>query len=118
MQKQICFRFISLSLAYKSNWSNRENDCLGKKGFQVKQQSREKYEPLVSIMIPTYGQEEVILKAVDSALAQDYPNLEIIVADDASPDCTSQLVATRKDPRLHYHRNPTNIGRVANYRNT
>lgn len=69
-------------------------------------------------MIPTYGQEDVILDALDSALAQDYQNLEIIVADDASPDHTAELVATRKDSRLHYHRNPYNVGRVANYRNT
>lgn len=60
----------------------------------------------------------MILNAVDSALAQDYPNLEIIVADDASPDHTADLVASRKDSRLRYHRNPCNMGRVSNYRNT
>lgn len=74
--------------------------------------------PRVSIMIPTYCQEDVVLDAVDSALAQDYPNLEVIVADDASPDKTGAAVATRQDPRLRYHRNPVNLGRVANYRNT
>jgi glycosyltransferase involved in cell wall biosynthesis len=69
-------------------------------------------------MIPTYCQAGVVLDAVDSALAQDYPNLEVIVADDASPDKTGAVVATRQDPRLRYHRNPVNLGRVANYRNT
>jgi glycosyltransferase involved in cell wall biosynthesis len=74
--------------------------------------------PKVTIMIPTYGQEEIILEAVDSALAQDYPNLEVVVADDASPDGTAVVVATRKDKRLRYHRNERNLGRVGNYRNT
>jgi glycosyltransferase involved in cell wall biosynthesis len=74
--------------------------------------------PLVTIMIPTYGQEDIVLAAIDSALSQDYPNLEIIVADDASPDNTCELIVSRKDPRLHYHRNAQNLGRVANYRNT
>jgi glycosyltransferase involved in cell wall biosynthesis len=74
--------------------------------------------PLVTIMIPTYGQEKLVLNAVDTALAQDYPNLEVIVADDASPDRTYDVVATRKDSRLRYHRNTVNLGRVANYRNT
>jgi len=69
-------------------------------------------------MVPTYGQGHVILRAVDSALAQDYGNLEVIVSDDASPDDTLEIVARRTDPRLTYHRNPVNLGRVANYRHT
>ena len=69
-------------------------------------------------MIPTFGQQNLILDAIDSALAQDYPNLEVIVADDASPDCTGDVVAMRSDERLRYHRNDTNLGRVGNYRNT
>jgi glycosyltransferase involved in cell wall biosynthesis len=74
--------------------------------------------PKVSIMIPTFGQEHLILDAVDSALAQDYSNLEVIVADDASPDRTAEVVASRSDSRLRYHRNKVNLGRVGNYRNT
>jgi glycosyltransferase involved in cell wall biosynthesis len=74
--------------------------------------------PRVTIMIPTYNQAGVILDAVDSVLAQDYPNLEIIVADDASTDNTQEVIATRRNPRLRYHRNPVNLGRVRNYRNT
>lgn len=74
--------------------------------------------PKVTIMVPTYGQAEIVLEAIDSALAQDYPNLEVVVADDASPDNTREMVAGRRDPRLRYHRNRENLGRVANYRNT
>ena len=74
--------------------------------------------PKVTIMIPTFGQQDLILNAVDSALAQDYPNLEVIVADDASLDGTRDVIATRVDSRLRYHRNDTNLGRVGNYRNT
>lgn len=74
--------------------------------------------PKVTIMIPTYGQAGKVLEAIDSALAQDYPNLEVVVADDASPDNTREAVAGRSDPRLRYHRNRENLGRVANYRNT
>jgi glycosyltransferase involved in cell wall biosynthesis len=55
---------------------------------------------------------------VDSALAQDYPNLEIIVSDDASTDDTAAVIAARGDPRLRYHRNQNNLGRAGNYRNT
>lgn len=73
--------------------------------------------PLVTIMIPTYCQEQVVTEALDSALSQDYPNLEVIVVDDASPDNTASKISARQDSRLRYHRNPVNVGRVANYRN-
>jgi len=75
-------------------------------------------KPKVTIMIPTYCQGDLVLTAVDSALAQDYENLEVIVADDASPDHTREVLATRTDPRLRYCRNQKNMGRVGNYRNT
>lgn len=74
--------------------------------------------PLVTVMIPTYGQAAVLGRAIGSALRQDLASLEVIVADDASPDATSDVVAGFDDPRLRYHRNPTNLGRVGNYRHT
>ncbi|MDE6007407.1 MAG: glycosyltransferase [Muribaculaceae bacterium] len=74
--------------------------------------------PLVTIMIPTYNQEEYISEAVQSALKQDYKNLEIIVADDCSDDNTEAIVKKfDNDPRLRYVRNPVNLGRVGNYHN-
>lgn len=79
----------------------------------------DKYLPLVSIMIPTYNQEEYIAEAIESALAQDYPNLEIIVADDCSTDQTGPIAMRyTHDSRLIYHRNQKNLGRVGNYHNT
>ena len=44
---------------------------------------------LVTVMIPTYNQATLIAKAIDSALAQDYENLEVVVCDDNSTDNTS-----------------------------
>lgn len=74
--------------------------------------------PKVSIMIPTYGQQDYILEAVESALSQNYKNLEVIVSDDNSPDNTKKIVNKLKDSRLIYQKNKTNLGRVANYHNT
>ncbi len=42
--------------------------------------------PRVSICIIAYNQEEFIREAIDSALAQTYPNIEVVVADDGSED--------------------------------
>ena len=76
-------------------------------------------KPKVSVMIPTYNQAHLVGKAIESALAQTYENLEVIVADDASPDETPEVVGGfTNDPRVNYYRNSTNLGRVANYQRT
>ncbi len=43
-------------------------------------------KPLISVIIPVYGVEAYLRRAVDSVLKQTYTNLEIILVDDGSPD--------------------------------
>lgn len=73
--------------------------------------------PLFSIIIPTYNQCAFIKDAVDSALAMNHDNFEVLVADDASTDDTPTVLKKIRDKRLRCIRNETNKGRVANYRN-
>lgn len=76
-----------------------------------------KQYPKVSIVIPTYNQPEFIYRAVNSALMQDYANLEVIVSDDSLTDAAEvALKEILKDPRLTYYHNNPRLGRVANYR--
>lgn len=72
--------------------------------------------PLVTISIPTYNQSRYIRRAVESALGQDYPNLEVVVADDRSPDDTFAVASAISDPRLRVVCNARNLGRIGNYR--
>jgi len=72
--------------------------------------------PLVSVIVPSYEREEMTRQAVLSALAQDYPNLEVLLVDDASPTARHAQLAALGDPRLRLLRNKCNLGRVANYR--
>lgn len=48
--------------------------------------------PLISIFMPTYNAERYVGEALDSALNQDYPNVEIIISDDASLDSTPEIL--------------------------
>jgi len=72
----------------------------------------------VTIGIPTYNQAVYIEKAVESALAQTYPFIEVIVADDCSTDNTAALLQKYGTyPGFTYVKNAHNLGRVNNYRN-
>jgi len=48
--------------------------------------------PLITIGMTCYNAENTIARAVDSALAQDWGNFEIIIVDDASTDGTPQIL--------------------------
>jgi len=65
--------------------------------------------PLVSVIIPTYNRPEYLRLTVESVLAQTYPNIEVIVADDASTDHTPEVMAAYGD-RVRYLREPVNTG--------
>lgn len=67
--------------------------------------------PLVSIIIPAYNASEFIAETLDSALAQNYPDVEIIVIDDGSTDATPELLKSY-GTRIQVSRQP-NAGQAA-----
>lgn len=58
--------------------------------------------PKVSVLIPSYNRGYCIADCIRSVQMQDYPNLEIIVIDDASTDDTRERIAAIDEPRLRY----------------
>ena len=48
--------------------------------------------PLVSVIVPTYNQEEFVAESIMSAVEQDYEPLEVIVSDDGSSDRTVEII--------------------------
>jgi glycosyltransferase involved in cell wall biosynthesis len=77
----------------------------------------------VTIMIPTYNQSQYIEQAVNSALAQDYQNIEIVISDDSTDDLTENIVKKKykkylESGKIKYFHNKPSLGRVKNYRTT
>lgn len=75
--------------------------------------------PRVTLAVLAYNQERYIREAIAGALAQDYPNLEIIISDDHSTDRTFEVAQSecRGHERVIVRRNLANLG-VAAHVNT
>ena len=73
--------------------------------------------PLVTIGLPTYDGGKYLAKSLDSLLAQDYPNFEILISDNASTDATEVIARgyAERFPNIRYIRQETNLGAVANF---
>jgi glycosyltransferase involved in cell wall biosynthesis len=74
-------------------------------------------KPLVSIGLPTYNRVATLQRAVESALRQDYENIELIISDNGSTDKTQAtcLAASQRDGRVKYTRQQSNQGALANF---
>jgi glycosyltransferase involved in cell wall biosynthesis len=68
--------------------------------------------PRVSVVIPVFNRRLQVMAAVDSALAQTFRDLEVIVVDDGSTDGTAEAVAEHC-PRARLVRLPANRGVAA-----
>jgi glycosyltransferase involved in cell wall biosynthesis len=58
----------------------------------------------ISICIPIWNEAEWLPGAIESVLAQDYDDWELVIADNASEQDLAAVVARFDDPRIRYHR--------------
>lgn len=74
---------------------------------------------LVSVGIPTFDRPAGLRRTLALICGQTYPNLEILVSDNASPGSETEGVVrefSARDARVKYFRQSTNIGAIANFR--
>lgn len=74
-------------------------------------------KPLVTIGIPTFNRANLLSRAIESVLNQDYDNIELLISDNASTDSTESICQAYAviDPRLKYFQQVKNIGSGTNF---
>ena len=73
--------------------------------------------PRVSVGMPVYNGEDYIAEAIDSILAQEYEDFELVISDNGSTDGTEAICRayTQSDARIRYHREERNRGASWNF---
>ena len=68
-------------------------------------------KPLVTLLLPTLNRTTYLREALDSVLAQDYPNLDILISDNGSSNETPEFVRSivNGDPRVRFRRNDVTV---------
>lgn len=58
--------------------------------------------PLISIIVPIYNKENIISKTIESLIAQNYGNIEILLVNDGSKDKSLEICSAwaKKDGRI------------------
>lgn len=69
---------------------------------------------LVSVVVPSYNHAKYISKAIDSVLAQDFVDFELLISDDKSPDNSWDVISSFNDPRIRSFKQERNLGPVGN----
>lgn len=78
--------------------------------------AKPKGAPKVSVLVPVYNGGRFLGECLDSILAQDFADMEILLVDDASTDGSAKTIEQYavRDPRLRYWRNSRTLGLTAN----
>jgi len=73
--------------------------------------------PSVSVLIPSYNCARYLPETIESVLAQDLRDFELVILDDRSSDASNEVLEaySRRDERIRYQLNERNLGLVENW---
>lgn len=73
--------------------------------------------PKVSLLVPVYNGERFLAECLDSVRTQNFPDMEILIADDDSTDGSAALIQryATEDRRIRWWKNDCNLGLAANF---
>ncbi|MGB7748740.1 MAG: glycosyltransferase family A protein [Verrucomicrobiia bacterium] len=73
--------------------------------------------PLVSVLIPVFNGEPFLAECLESILAQDLGDYEVLISDDGSTDGSAAVIQryAARDSRIRWWRNPRNLGIGGNF---
>ena len=73
--------------------------------------------PKVSVLIPTYNYARYLPEAIESILAQDFVDFELLISDDSSGDASAEVIAryAAQDKRIRFQIHSIRLGMVQNW---
>ncbi|AEV88178.1 glycosyl transferase [Actinoplanes sp. SE50] len=114
---------LAVDLAAPSTWLTRFNGLLPAPGIALSEGAGPRFDrirpgiapttaggTLISTIVTTYRPEPALLVTIRSLIAQSWPDQEILIVDDGSPDTAILDRAAALDPRIRVLRMPVNGG--------
>jgi glycosyltransferase involved in cell wall biosynthesis len=76
---------------------DRDDEYTARKYYMLYRHVLFDKKPLVSVIIPTCNRKNILQLVLASIVAQDYPNIEVLVVDDGSDDGTPEMIEEFKE---------------------
>ena len=75
--------------------------------------------PLVSVICLSYNHEAYVVEALNSVINQNYPKIELLIADDCSTDDSVSVIQNwlKDNPTIHFVSNQKNVGNTQTFNN-
>ena len=71
--------------------------------------------PRISVLLPVFQSADYIGEAIDSVLAQDFQDWELVISDNSSTDSTVEIIKGYSDPRIRLFQQEQNLGSGPNW---
>lgn len=111
------FEPVGVEIVYLDHTDGISSTILRDKLNSVDGKNNVEYQPLVTIIIPVYNGSNFMREAIDCALTQTYPNVEILVVNDGSTDNgeTDKLARSYGDKIRYYLKENGGVSTVLNF---